>query len=193
MPQPLRSVSGTWAGPPVLVQGSACTGSWGGEFTRSWSQARMVNFEVGCDRSRCVCTWRSSGSFKARAERRACLPASVGTPKSKGQAPMASRESPHAKNPAHTQVIKTPPCLLVSVGRRLLQNGAGGPEECEGSGAAPSDASKGQCSSEPRGGRSSPRGQQARADTRSEARGPRGPTPWRWQRASPPRSCRSQR
>lgn len=94
----------------------------------------------------------------------------------------------------HSQVIKKKTHLFYwsAVGRSLLQNWACGPVECEGRCSTPSDASTRASAAEPCGGLSSPLKRATGLQTVAQ-RGPWGPTPWQWQRASPPQSCHSLR
>ena len=69
-----------------------------------------------------------------------------------------------------------------------------GPMEWEGRGPPCKMPALGPARTEPCGGLSSPLGgRQGHTDSCSKGRGPWGPIPWQWQRASPPRSCRSLR
>lgn len=90
--------------------------------------------------------------------------------------------------------------LLVSMDRSLLQNRAWRPMECEvrsplcqmpALGPVQHGAVWRAIFTHPP--HPLPGGQQGRTDGGSKGRSPWGPTPWRWQRASPPRSCHSLR
>lgn len=98
------------------------------------------------------------------------------------------------KNPPHAGYKKKKNHLFYwsAVGRSLLQNWACGPVECEGRGFTPSDASTRASAAEPCGGLSSSLKRATGLQTVAQ-RGPWGPTPWRWRRASPPQSCHSLR